>query len=104
MLSLIAVVVSFCSYCDFIFFRPSEGKITPLTARDVIPEHRQIYELVLVYNFSLSKPCEVSPNFPLLSYMLYESEYESQIWFLYDCNKQLMGYGDAYPSRVNILG
>nr|XP_023026432.1 tripeptidyl-peptidase 2-like [Leptinotarsa decemlineata] len=82
--------------------KPSEGKIVPLTARDIIPPSRQIYELVLTYNFNLLKPCEVSPNLALLSDMLYESEYESQFWFLYDSNKQLMGCGDAYPSKYCI--
>ncbi|XP_060515966.1 tripeptidyl-peptidase 2 [Cylas formicarius] len=82
--------------------KPSEAKIAPLTSRDVIPPNRQIYELVLVYNFNLSKQCEVSPNLALLSYMLYESEYESQLWLLYDSNKQLLGCGDAYPSKYTI--
>nr|CAI5846072.1 unnamed protein product [Callosobruchus analis] len=79
--------------------KPAEHKIAPLTSRDIIPPNRQIYELVLVYNFTLSKQCEVSPNLALLSGMLYESEYESQLWLLYDSNKQLMGCGDAYPSK-----
>ncbi|KAJ8975804.1 hypothetical protein NQ317_013735 [Molorchus minor] len=82
--------------------KPIEGKIAPLSSRDVIPPSRQIYELVLVYNFVLSKQCEVTPNLALLSDMLYESEYESQFWFLYDSNKQLMGCGDAYPSKYCI--
>ncbi|VEN44644.1 unnamed protein product [Callosobruchus maculatus] len=79
--------------------KPAEHKIAPLTSRDIIPPNRQIYELVLVYNFTLAKQCEVSPNLALLSAMLYESEYESQFWLLYDSNKQLMGCGDAYPSK-----
>ncbi|KAF7287504.1 hypothetical protein GWI33_001464 [Rhynchophorus ferrugineus] len=82
--------------------KPSEGKIVPLTNRDVIPPNRQIYELVLVYNFSITKACEVSPNLSLLSDMLYESEYESQLWLLFDCNKQLLGTGDAYPSKYTV--
>lgn len=82
--------------------KPAEAKIQPLTSRDVIPPFRQIYELVLMYNFNISKQCEVSPNFPLLSNLLYESEYESQFWFLYDNNKQLMGCGDAYPSKYSV--
>lgn len=82
--------------------KPLEGKIAPLRARDVIPPNRQIYELVLVYNFSITKACEVSPNLALLSDMLYESEYESQLWLLFDCNKQLLGCGDAYPSKYTV--
>ncbi|KAL1492743.1 hypothetical protein ABEB36_010950 [Hypothenemus hampei] len=82
--------------------KPSEAKVAPLTNRDVIPPNRQIYELVLVYNFTITKACEVSPNFALLSGMLYESEYESQLWLLYDSNKQLLGTGDAYPSKYTV--
>lgn len=83
--------------------RPIENKIAPLSDRDVIPPSRQIYELVLVYSFSIIKSCEVSPNLALLSDMLYESEYESQLWLLFDSNKQLLGSGDAYPNKVVML-
>lgn len=81
-------------------FRPSESKILPLTLRDVIPPSRQIYELVLVYNFTVSKATEVTPNLTALSYVLYEGEFESQFWMLYDTNKQLKATGDAYPPQV----
>ncbi|RZC37164.1 tripeptidyl-peptidase 2 [Asbolus verrucosus] len=82
--------------------KPSEAKVSPLTSRDVIPPNRQIYELLLVYNFTLTKSTEVSPNVALLSDVLYESEFESQLWLLFDSNKQLLGCGDAYPSKYTI--
>ncbi|CAM1330735.1 TPP2 (predicted), partial [Pycnogonum litorale] len=81
--------------------RPSEHKIQPLGSRDVIPNGRQIYELILTYNFHLTKSTDVTPNCSLLSDTLYESEFESQLWMLFDCNKQLMATGDAYPNKYS---
>ncbi|CAG2104207.1 unnamed protein product [Medioppia subpectinata] len=72
--------------------RPVENKVRPLTARDVIPIGRQIYEI--------SKPTDVYISCPLLSDVLYESEYDSQIWMIFDTNtKQFLATGDAYSSR-----
>ncbi|KAK5646152.1 hypothetical protein RI129_004616 [Pyrocoelia pectoralis] len=82
--------------------RPADAKISPLTARDIIPKGRQIYELILSYNFHLNKGTDVTPNYAILSDVLYESEFESQLWLLYDSNKQLMGCGDSYPSKYSI--
>ena len=59
-----------------------------------------MYQLVLTYNFSKAKKGEVRPVAPYLSDLLYESEYESQLWMLFDCNKQLIICGDAYPHKV----
>lgn len=44
---------------------------------------------------------EVFINAYLLSDLLYESEYEGQMWMLYDSNKMLVGVGDAFSERVN---
>lgn len=84
-------------------YRPNESKIAPLRARDIIPPSRQIYELQLTYTFHSAKSTEVTPNAALLSDLLYESEYESQMWMIYDSNKQLISCGDAYPSKVSFF-
>lgn len=93
---------SITTFTVIINFRPNESKVYPLKKRDIIPPGRQIYELLLNYGFHLNKSTEVSPNCPLLSDVLYESEFESQLWMIYDSNKQFMGCGDAYPSKVRL--
>ncbi|CAG4953707.1 unnamed protein product [Colias eurytheme] len=83
-------------------YRPTESKICPLTSRDIIPPSRQIYQMINTYTFHIAKPTEVSPIFSLLCDMLYESEFESQMWMLYNSCKQLMAVGDAYPSKYSV--
>ncbi|XP_076397926.1 tripeptidyl-peptidase 2 isoform X1 [Megachile rotundata] len=79
--------------------KPTDAKIAPLRERDIIPPSRQIYELQLTYTFHCAKSTEVTPNAALLSDLLYENEYESQMWMIYDSNKQLICCGDAYPCK-----
>lgn len=81
-------------------FRPNEGKIIALNKRDYIPPNRPIYQLILSYTFSLSKSTEAYATCGLFGELLYECEYESQLWMLFDSNKQYISAGDAYSSRV----
>ena len=61
--------------------------------------------IMLLFSLSFqSKAGDISPNVTYLSDLLYESDYESQLWMLYDSNKRLLGSGDAFPDRVGILG
>ncbi|XP_026317866.1 tripeptidyl-peptidase 2 isoform X2 [Hyposmocoma kahamanoa] len=82
--------------------RPSESKLAPLTPRDVIPPARQIYQLLNTYNFHIAKATEVSPIVSLLCDVLYESEFEAQMWMLYNSCKQLVAVGDAFPSKYSV--
>lgn len=83
--------------------KPVDSKISPLTSpRDTIPPSRHIYQLVLTYNLHVPKQVDVTPNCALLSDLLYENEFESQLWMLFDSNKQLMASGDAYPCKYTV--
>ncbi|XP_017876642.1 tripeptidyl-peptidase 2 isoform X2 [Ceratina calcarata] len=93
------VVPCICLKSSVQILKPTEAKIAPLRERDIIPPCRQIYELQLTYTFHCAKATEVTPNATLLSDLLYESEFESQMWMIYDSNKQLICCGDAYPSK-----
>lgn len=79
-----------------VVLKPTETKISALTKRDVIPNQRQIFQNVLTYNLHLAKSQELSLQAPLLSSVLYESEFESQFWMLFDSNKMMVQSGDAY--------
>ncbi|KFB50300.1 AGAP004870-PA-like protein [Anopheles sinensis] len=76
--------------------KPSETKVTPLTGRDVIHPARQIYQNVLTYQLHLTKGYDVAFYTPLFSNILYESEFESQFWMVFDANKMMVRSGDAY--------
>lgn len=80
--------------------KPTETKISPLTDRDVLPNGRQIYQNLLTYSLNLSKSQEVAFSLPLLNTVLYESEYDSQLWMCFDANKKLVSCGDAYSGTT----
>ncbi|XP_023302726.2 tripeptidyl-peptidase 2 [Lucilia cuprina] len=79
-----------------VVLKPNEAKISPLSStRDVIPEGRQIYQNLLTYTLNVAKPMEVAIYAPIFNSVLYESEYESQLWMIFDANKHMVACGDA---------
>lgn len=84
--------------CAVQVLRPNETRITPLGLRDCVQDARQIYQNLLTYALHLSKAQELSIHVPLFSDVLYESEYESQMWQVSDVNKQQVACGDAYSA------
>lgn len=79
-----------------VVLKPNEAKVSPLSStRDVIPEGRQIYQNLLTYTLNVAKPLEVSIYAPIFNSVFYESEYESQLWMIFDANKHMVACGDA---------
>ncbi|KAM7345588.1 tripeptidyl-peptidase II [Cochliomyia hominivorax] len=79
-----------------VVLKPNEAKISPLSStRDVIPEGRQIYQNLLTYTLNVAKPMEVAIYAPIFNSVLYESEFESQLWMIFDANKHMVACGDA---------
>lgn len=72
-----------------------------MSGRDTLPDSRQISAVELTYCFNKSKAGEITIDFSLLSSLLYESEYESQLWMLYNGHKELLRCGDAYVTQVS---
>uniref|UniRef100_H2Z489 Tripeptidyl-peptidase 2 n=1 Tax=Ciona savignyi TaxID=51511 RepID=H2Z489_CIOSA len=81
--------------------RPHEHIVRPLTSRDMLMGEKPVYEMINVYNLHLSKSSDVIVSFPIMSDLLYENEYNSQLWLLFDSNKALMAAGDAYPHHYS---
>lgn len=80
--------------------KPTESKISPLTSRDILPHGRQIYQNILTYVLNLSKAQEVAFSLPLLNNVLYESEFESQLFMCFDSNRRQLVCGDAYSGST----
>jgi tripeptidyl-peptidase-2 len=70
--------------------------------RNLLPNERRIFSLLLTYSFALAEPCEIVPRLAVLSEMLYDSAYESQLWMIFNANRKLVGKGDFRPEGVKL--
>jgi len=84
--------------------RPITADLRPLSdARDLLPEGRQVHELVLTYPFTLDERTTVTPRFPSLNSRLYDGEFESQLTMIFDANRRLEAVDDAWePGAVSL--
>ena len=83
--------------------RPTSSHLSALTALDVLPGSRQVYQLVLGYAWEVKEEsAKVTCLFPLLQGVLYESVYESQLFMVFDASKRLLGSGDAWPKDLTL--
>lgn len=83
--------------------RPAEAQIRTLPGpRDQLPDERQLKQIILTYQFDVPEEGDVTPRFPALNDRLYESEFSSQVWMLFDANKRLLHVDDTWPEAVHL--
>ena len=81
--------------------RPISSKIVAgLNERDLMPNDRLIYKLVLEYSFNQEDSGKINVRAPRLNDLLYESNFGSQFYYVYDENKRLVGTGDAFEETI----
>ncbi|KAJ1338999.1 hypothetical protein BSLG_006138 [Batrachochytrium salamandrivorans] len=80
----------------------SESALSPLKSRDVLPDTRQLHQLVLTYSFKLAEAGSVTPRFPRMNSMLYDSSLENFGLFVFDSNKQTKAFRDIYPKAIKL--
>lgn len=80
-----------------------ETRILPLSSpRDVLPNGKLVYQLLLNYSLELGEKETLTIRAPVLCDLLYESNYESQMWLVYDSRKKLVSKGDFRPKPITL--
>ncbi|CAM9816581.1 unnamed protein product, partial [Laminaria digitata] len=69
---------------------PSKGTISALGERDVAPDGRQCFSLLLEYSFKQTDAGEVTPRLSALNGYLYDSAFEAQMYMIFDSNKKVV--------------
>ncbi|KAI8903216.1 subtilase family-domain-containing protein [Gorgonomyces haynaldii] len=83
------------------FLVPTEYKSSQLLSRDVLPNTRQLHELVLQYTLSLSEATtvEISSTF---NKILYDSTVENYAVYVYDQFKRPVAFQDVYSKPLKL--
>ncbi|KAF9309806.1 tripeptidyl-peptidase II Tpp2, partial [Linnemannia elongata] len=86
--------------------RPSESVIKPLVRdRDALPNSRLMYNLISSYPFKVEgsgkETVTVSPRFPSLNNLLYDSPLEMFL-IVSDVNNKVVGFGDVYVKKFKL--
>lgn len=83
--------------------RPSATAISPkLPVRDVLPNGKQVYELVNTYDWKAKAKGKVVVRCGTLQNVLYESAFGSQLYQVFDSNKKLVASGDCWPDATQL--
>jgi len=82
--------------------RPQSATILPGGERELYPEGKRVYDLILEYTLKLEEDAEITPQALLLNDRLYESVFEGQMVMIFDSNKRYMACTDAWPTPVKL--
>lgn len=83
--------------------RPGKTEQRPLTGpRDLLPEQRQVYEMIHEYSFTLDDKAKVTPRLALGEIPEFEDTWQSQIYMVFDAGKRLVATGSADPKQVSL--
>lgn len=71
--------ISFSASLDTLrrFIRPTDSIVKSLKSRDVLPDSRQVHELVLTYSVKVSEASSITCRFPRMNDVLYDSIFEN---------------------------
>jgi tripeptidyl-peptidase-2 len=87
------------------YFAPSSAKISPLGQRDITPDVKQVYELVLEYKVTVTSAngsVKCTPRFPGVQDVLYDSPYSSYLVQVFNPQKRRIAFQDMYPKEINV--
>jgi len=71
--------------------------------RDTFPDGYATYKLILHYKWEATEDGKkLTVRAPFLNGFLYESEFEAQMWLLFDSNSKQVGSGDCWPDSVPV--
>ncbi len=83
--------------------RPESTTIRLLSDdRDRLPEGQIWHELLLTYRFDQSQRGSVTPRFPQIDGLLYDSDYGTLFWMLFDAGKRRVATNDMFPDAVTL--
>lgn len=83
--------------------RPTSAVVQQLfAARDQLPDDKPLYELILTYAFEQPQTGKVTPHFPLIDGLLYESEFGTVLWNVFDSAKRRVGTDEISPDELSL--
>ncbi|KAI8919806.1 subtilase family-domain-containing protein [Powellomyces hirtus] len=87
------------------YIRPTNYVISALKSRDILPNTKQLHQLVLTYTITVSEAgsgVNIIPRFPKMNAILYDAWFEGFAVIVYDSDKKELSYQDIYPKAVKV--